>query len=144
MFFLGISTYDPNQLFSERTDDVRTSIKSLYNTPQNNFRVLFNGNHIYGGNKCTVTDKEIVDHLLHVFFSGAIRDQNSNITQKRLDINEKKYITPYSSNKKKDKKEVISGGTYITDVLTEILRTEDVLYRVFRFQILDLLDVEGG
>ena len=83
MFFLGISTYDPNQLFSERTDDVRTSIKSLYNTPQNNFRVLFNGNHIYGGNECTSVDKEIVDHLLQDFFNGVKRDQKSNIAKKK-------------------------------------------------------------
>ena len=70
--------------------------------------------------------------------------RNLILPKKKVDLDEEKRTTLDSSSEKSDKKEIISGGTYITDVLTEILRTEDVLYRVFRFQILDLLDVEGG
>ena len=112
--------------------------------------MLFNGYHIYGGNKCTVADKEIVDHSLHNFFSGKISVEKCDITKKKDDINQERNSNPDNSSAekedkkdKKDEKEIISGGTYITDVLTEILRTEDVLDRVFRFQILDLLEIEG-
>lgn len=146
-FFLGISTYDPNQLFSEITEDMRTSIKSLYNTPQNNFRVLYNGDHIYGGNKCTVDDKELVDHLQHDFFCGAKHVENSDVTKKKVNTKKEKCTARSISEDQKyekDKKEDVSGEMILTDVLTEVLRTEDVLDRVRRFQTLDLLDVEGG
>ena len=126
---------------------MRTSIKSLYNTPQNNFRVLYNGDHIYGGNKCTVDDKELVDHLQHDFFCGAKHVEYSDVTKKKVNTKKEK-CTARSILKdqkyEKDKKEDMSGGTILTDVLSEVLRTEDVLDRVRRFQTLDLLDVEGG
>ncbi|CAA0843407.1 Inositol-pentakisphosphate 2-kinase family protein, partial [Striga hermonthica] len=44
-----ISKYNPLDLFSGSKDSVQNAIKSLFLTPQNNFRVFLNGSLIFGG-----------------------------------------------------------------------------------------------
>lgn len=44
-----ISKYDPLDLFSGSTGRVQKSIKDLFVTPQNNFRVFLNGSLVFGG-----------------------------------------------------------------------------------------------
>ncbi|MCL7023564.1 hypothetical protein MKW94_002315 [Papaver nudicaule] len=45
----GVSEYDPLDLFSGSIERINRALKSLFTTPQNNFRVFLNGNLIFGG-----------------------------------------------------------------------------------------------
>ncbi|XP_034675060.1 inositol-pentakisphosphate 2-kinase-like isoform X3 [Vitis riparia] len=44
-----ISEYEPLDLFSGSKEKMHKAVKSLFTTPQNNFRVFLNGSLIYGG-----------------------------------------------------------------------------------------------
>ncbi|KAI3959051.1 hypothetical protein MKX01_023727 [Papaver californicum] len=45
----GVSEYDPLDLFFGSIERINRALKSLFTTPQNNFRVFLNGNLIFGG-----------------------------------------------------------------------------------------------
>jgi hypothetical protein len=57
---------------------VSRAIISLISNPQNNFRVLKNGQHVYGWNKSTVDDLHKLDEVVKYFDDYSITDKNSN------------------------------------------------------------------
>jgi Inositol-pentakisphosphate 2-kinase len=180
----GYSKYDPSDILSNRTCCVRTALKNLYSTPQNNFRVTVNGEHIYGGDRSDVGDKRKSNMVLCDFFGvsngeecernnvmedmgdgdkdadieggeevteGEIEDEEKKGEGKEGEGNEGEEVKKGEGVKEEEKKNnrtkgeegESAGVSSLLDALSSILRSEDVLHRVRRFQTLDLLDVEG-
>jgi hypothetical protein len=126
---------------------------------------------MYGGEKSSAGDRRILNMLLDDFFyvgNGGKHRRNKVI---EMDGGENGLISEEGEKKKKEtkvrereedgeEKEIekeekdaghgsvgeessSAGVSSLVEVLTSILRSEDVLDRVRRFQTLDLLDVEG-
>jgi Inositol-pentakisphosphate 2-kinase len=113
-----------------------------------------NGDHKYGGEKSSVGDRRKLNKLLDDFFDVENSDKykRSNVIEMdggEKDLNREEGEEEKEGGKGQEEKEVeeeessSEGVSSLVEVITSILRSEDVLDRVRRFQTLDLLDVEG-
>ncbi|CAM8930841.1 unnamed protein product [Rhodiola kirilowii] len=55
-----VSEYDPIDLFSRSKDKIFKAMKSLFHTPQNNFRVFLDGSLVFGGLGGGTTDTDVL------------------------------------------------------------------------------------
>jgi Inositol-pentakisphosphate 2-kinase len=113
-----------------------------------------NGDHKYGGEKSSVGERRKLNKLLDDFFDVENSDKCKRSNVIEMDGGEKGLNREEGEEEKEggrgqEEKEVeeeessSEGVSSLVEVITSILRSEDVLDRVRRFQTLDLLDVEG-
>ncbi|XP_075495402.1 inositol-pentakisphosphate 2-kinase-like [Primulina tabacum] len=109
-----ISKYNPLDLYSGSKDRVQKAIKSLFLTPQNNFRVFLNGAFVFGGldatdsTSCTV-DQAFDDALKHVILAKDGMHTN-----------------------------------YFLELVAEAVFNSSLLNRLLEVQKLDIVDIEGA
>lgn len=110
-----ISKYDPLDMFSGSKERVKKAIESLFQTPQNNFRVFLNGSLIYGSmgsvsQKTSVTvNQEFQDGLKHAILA-------------------------------KDGMHI----KYFLELVAESIFKSGLLDRLLELQKLDVFDIEGA
>lgn len=125
-----MSQYDPEGILSGSMLSIRTALNALHNNPQNNFRIMVDGKNIYD-DEAKITHDINGKSVLDIFFH-----ENSAISVKIDDIIEDKIdsekITDHGS-----------GLESILNILTSILKAENILSKISRMQFFDLIDVEG-
>ncbi|KAL0314664.1 UNVERIFIED_CONTAM: Inositol-pentakisphosphate 2-kinase [Sesamum angustifolium] len=110
-----ISKYDPLDMFSGSKDRVQKSIKSLFLTPQNNFRVFLNGSLAFGGmdgsadSASYTLDQAFLDGLKHIIVA-------------------------------KDGMHI----KYFLELVAETIFKSGLLDRLLEVQKLDAIDIEGA
>jgi hypothetical protein len=149
--FTGISAYDPSDLLSNNKILMKKALNALYNNPQNNLRVSANCNHIYGGHKTGIKDKDKMLFELQKFFGT------------HYDINTPDRMEPFTAftpedsripststidSAHHDENGTLSGipdlWSRMIDIVTSILSAETVMVRIRSMQYLDILDIEGA
>ncbi|KAI3464923.1 hypothetical protein Pfo_021586 [Paulownia fortunei] len=110
-----ISKYDPLDMFSGSKDRVQKAIKSLFLTPQNNFRVFLNGSLIFGG------------------MDGAA-DSASYMVDRVFQDRLKRVIVAKDGMHTK----------HFLELVVETLLKSDLLNRFLEVQKLDAFDIEGA
>lgn len=110
-----ISKYDPLDMFSGSRDRVQKALRSLFLTPQNNFRVFLNGALVFGG-------------------MGDIADISSCSVHQALDDALKRIIRAKDGLHTK----------YFLELVAEAAHTSGLLDRLLDVQKLDLIDIEGA
>ncbi|XP_024964222.1 inositol-pentakisphosphate 2-kinase-like isoform X1 [Cynara cardunculus var. scolymus] len=111
-----ISEYDPLDMFSASKGRVLKSVKDLFLTPQNNFRVFLNGSLVFGslGGGADDTDTRIAEA-----FEDTLKDV--------IEGDEEGMRTPN-----------------FLQLVTEALSESGVMDRLLQVQKLDVLDIEGA
>ncbi|XP_020551028.1 inositol-pentakisphosphate 2-kinase IPK1 isoform X5 [Sesamum indicum] len=110
-----ISKYDPLDMFSGSKDRVQKAIKSLFLTPQNNFRVFLNGSLAFGGmdgsadSASYTLDQAFLDGLKHIIVA-------------------------------KDGMHI----KYFLELIAETIFKSGLLDRLLEVQKLDAIDIEGA
>ncbi|KAK6131240.1 hypothetical protein DH2020_035021 [Rehmannia glutinosa] len=110
-----ISKYDPLDLFSGSKDRVQKAIKSMFLTPQNNFRVFLNGSLIFGG------------------MDGAV-DSPSCMDNQALQNGLKRVIVANDGMHTK----------YFMELVAETVLKSGLLNQLLEVQKLDAFDIEGA
>ncbi|KAL4590731.1 hypothetical protein LXL04_003673 [Taraxacum kok-saghyz] len=109
-----ISEYDPLDLFSGSKPRVLKSIKDLFLTPQNNFRVLINGSLVFGssGGEAEDTDSQIAESFEQTL-KNIIKADDGTRTAKFLNL------------------------------VGEAVYNSGIMNRLLEVQKLDVFDIEG-
>ncbi|KAH6764991.1 Inositol-pentakisphosphate 2-kinase family protein [Perilla frutescens var. hirtella] len=110
-----ISKYDPLDLFSGSKDRIQRAIKTLFLTPQNNFRVFLNGSLIFGGMGCAADST-----------SSAVGQPFHDGLKRVISTNDGMHIKCF------------------VDLLSEAIFKSDLLNRLLEVQKLDAIDIEGA
>ncbi|CAJ1972470.1 unnamed protein product [Sphenostylis stenocarpa] len=109
-----LSDYNPLDLFSGSKERIQKAVKSLFSTPQNNFRVFFNGSLILGG------------------LGGVAKNTDVCIAKKFED--ELKSVIQADDGLYTE---------YLFTLVTEALQNSGVLDKLLEVQKLDNIDIEG-
>ena len=147
-------------------------MKALYRTPQNNFKISTSNGFIYNNEKLNYNDKKDINSVLEIFFSfensisndlrilnkkiNKIKKRNSHKNGIDLNVNvnenenenenenkNKNNILLNQENSQNEENFNFFGVTNIINVLTCILKSENVLRNISSLQSLDFLDMEG-
>lgn len=123
--FVGLSDYNPLDIFSGHPVRIKTALCTLLMNPQNNFRLSLNSKHIYGWDKQDV--QSLFDSLQESsFWECADRQEGQESDVLRTPL------------------EVLGQLGSIFDALAAVLSEEPVLRRLHDMQRLDMLDSEGA
>ncbi|XP_060967090.1 inositol-pentakisphosphate 2-kinase [Cannabis sativa] len=111
----SFSEYDPLDLFSGVMDRIQKSIKDLFSSPQNNFRVFLDGSLIFGT-------------------LGGIADSTNSVIQEAFEDALKDVIVGDQGRR---------TDSFI-QLIAETIYTSGVMERLIKLQKLDNLDIEGA
>lgn len=156
--FVEISAYDPSDLLSNKTILIKKTLNKLYNNPQNNLRVSANGNHVYGGHKTELKDRETLLLKLRKLFDCHCDSISKSPDNIKFD-GEEPSTTFMPKNSGISSTFTVNGNhpdeidvsdiiphlwSRMIDIITSILLAEPVMVRIRSMQHLDVLDIEGA
>ncbi|KAM0932891.1 putative inositol-pentakisphosphate 2-kinase [Dioscorea sansibarensis] len=116
-----MSKYDPLDLFSGSIERINLAIRSLFATPQNNFRIFSNGSLIYGGLGGSMDSIECEAKQLQEMKKAA-EDRIKVLIQGDFGIELDSFL------------ELVSEAIFKSGMLNQLLAT----------QKLDIIDIEGA
>lgn len=109
------SEYDPIDLFSRSKDRIHRAIKNLFTTPQNNFRVFFNGTLKFGALGGTAGSTNcMIGEAFEDALKGVILGEHGMRT-----------------------------GSFL-QLIAETVYNSGIMYRLLEVQKLDTFDIEGA
>lgn len=116
-----VSLYDPLDLYSMNSSRMRTAISNLFDRPQNNLKVFYNGSIMIGhgieGKEYENVQKEMYSNIFQIMDTAETKNNN--------------YIRQEIEKK-------------LGDWITTILLHENILQRLLELQKLDILDADGA
>ncbi|CAL0323823.1 unnamed protein product [Lupinus luteus] len=110
-----LSAYNPLDLFSGSKERIHKAVKDLFTTPQNNFRVFFNGSLILGGLGGAADDTNLC-------IAKAFEDELKSVIQADSGLCTENFFT----------------------LIVETLKKSGVLDQLLKVQKLDTTDIEGA